>query len=127
MDLTLVLARFWGFVLVITAVALLLNKNLLKEILRDKDKEEFLLLSGFIALLVGSIHVAAYNYIELSARGLITLFGWMTLIKGGVRLVAPDFSRNSIKVVGTNKLAYYSLLTLFLLIGAYFLYLGFLI
>ncbi len=126
MDLTEVLARFWGIVLVTAGSGLLINKKLLPEILRDKEQKEFMLLTGFIALLIGAIHVASYNYFELSIRGLITLFGWAALIKGAVRLAVPEFSKNMVGKVGTEKYLYYPLLVLLLGIGLYFLYFGFL-
>ncbi len=125
MELTELLARFWGLVLVVAGSALLVNKQLLSEILSNKDRDGFVLLTGFIALLLGALHIAAYNYFEISVRGLITLFGWFALLKGAIRLSAPDFSKKAIAQVGANNTLYYSLLTILMTLGFYFLYIGF--
>lgn len=125
MDLTLTLARFWGVVLVGSAIAILLNKNFLKEVLKLKDKKEYLLISGLVALLIGGVHVAIYNYWEVSIRGLITLFGWASLLKGIVRLAFPSYSKKAIGYVGKQKALYNFLLVLLGGIGIYFLYVGF--
>lgn len=125
MDLTEILLRFWGTLLLISLMALVLNKELLPKLLQMVEKDEYLFLSGFIALLIGAFHVAIYNYWELSSRGLITLFGYLALIKGAVRLSAPDFSHKMISNVVKNSLVYYSLLLLLGGIGLYFTYIGY--
>jgi uncharacterized membrane protein HdeD (DUF308 family) len=93
MDITVVLARFWGTLLVTAGVALLINKKLLPDIVKERDDKEYLLLSGFISLLIGAFQVSFYNYLEISVRGLITFFGWVALIKGFIRLGAPQFPK----------------------------------
>src|SRR3989344_7139161 len=97
MDLTIILARFWGIVLVAACGAYVANRKLLQEELKAVEKQEILLLSGFIALLVGAVHVAIYNRWEFTIRGLITLLGWITLLKGVVRLSAPKYTKLMIK------------------------------
>lgn len=125
MELTLILARFWGLVLIISGGALFLNKKLLSDLLRRKDKEEYMLLSGFLALLIGSIHVSVYNFFEVSMRGLITLFGWSALIKGAMRLAYPDISRKAIDTVVKNNALYSALFGVLIFAGLYLLYSGF--
>jgi uncharacterized membrane protein HdeD (DUF308 family) len=125
MDITVVLARFWGTLLVTAGVALLINKKLLPDIVKERDDKEYLLLSGFISLLIGAFQVSFYNHLEISVRGLITFFGWVALIKGFIRLGAPQISKEAIGKVGTNKSIYYPLLGSLLVIGVYLLYYGF--
>jgi len=125
MELTLILARFWGILLIVSSLLFLLNKKLLPEILKHKENEEYLFLSGFIALLLGAIQIAAYNYWEISSRGLLTLFGWLSLLKGVVRLGLPNYSKKAIDQVGTKKEIYLLLHLIFVILGLYFLWVGF--
>lgn len=125
MDLTTILARFWGIVLVAACGAYVANRKLLQEELKSVEKQEILLLSGFIALLVGALHVAVYSKWEFTIRGLITLLGWITLLKGVVRLAAPQYVRQMIKHV-RGKAAYLQVgLLVFLFLGSLLLYVGF--
>ena len=125
MDLTIILARFWGIVLVTACGAYVVNRKLLQDELKAVDKQEVLLISGFIALLVGAVHVAIYNNWEFTIRGIITLLGWITLLKGVLRLVAPQYVRQMIKRV-RGKAAYLQAgLLVFLFLGSLLLYVGF--
>jgi hypothetical protein len=89
MEIDLVLARFWGIVLALSCGAALVNARANRALLDAKETEGFTLAVGWLALIAGAAHVAIYNQWELSYRGLITFLGWITLVRAGLRLVAP--------------------------------------
>lgn len=124
MDTSLLLARFWGILLIVAGIGLL-NKKTLKAALKAKDNESFIFLTGFMALMFGALHVAAFNVWEMSYRGLITLLGWSTLVKGVIRFISPDFTQLSIRKFEKNAALFPAIFIVFLVIGVYLLYIGF--
>ena len=86
------LARLIGPVFLAIGVGMLLNAPLYRVM-----GEQFLhsipliYLSGLLALPVGIAIVLAHNVWEASWRVLITVFGWLAVIGGAVRIVVPQF------------------------------------
>jgi len=119
MDLGFVLARFWGILLVVACSAFLINRKLYNDALNAAQKEEFLLFSGFLALLLGAMHVSVYTVWDADYRGIITLLGWTTLIKGVVRLMFPTLTKRWIESVKGRPTRIIPLLIVFLILGFY--------
>ena len=86
------LAKLIGPVFLAIGIGMLLNAPLYRVM-----GEQFLhsipliYLSGLLALPVGIAIVLAHNVWEASWRVLITVFGWLAVIGGAVRIIAPQF------------------------------------
>lgn len=91
------LARFWGGMGLVFALIFLLKRDFLKNLLGEFDHLGALSASlGFISIMVGIASLAAYSKWSFDYRGLITFFGWATLIKGVRILVIPNALKNLI-------------------------------
>jgi hypothetical protein len=84
------LAKFWGLYLVLVSLALLFNKENLKMILHYYRDEEVPFLSGFLLVLFGLLFVLTHSEWSFDWVGLVTLLGWLTLIKGVIRIFWPE-------------------------------------
>jgi len=126
MELSIFLAKAWGLYFLIITASLLLNKGSLPRLFKLVKDENFLFLSGFISLLIGILSVVAHNIWSPSWVGLVTLFGWLALIKGVVRFTTrPDFTLKMIDKFEKNTAFIYTSFIVMFIIGAYLTYVGY--
>ena len=99
--------KFMGYFMFLTGSALFLSKETRTAMLENmKNNESFLIAMGYITLLIGLPFVILHNVWELSVLGLVTLMGWMTLIKGIFFLAKPsivkkkELSEKNLKIRG---------------------------
>ena len=57
MDNSILLAKFWGWYLIIFFLILSLNPKRIKQIFNDLKDEKFLIILAFIAIIVGLLNV----------------------------------------------------------------------
>ncbi|MBI3342427.1 hypothetical protein HY024_04875 [Candidatus Curtissbacteria bacterium] len=126
MDPSIVLAKFWGVTLFVTCGGLLLNKKLYFEFVRASKIESIALISGLVAVLSGAFLVSIYNVWSFDYRGLLTLLGWLTLLKGVAVFIVPKSALSLARRVKSNDSLFYSSVGVSFLIGLYMLYIGFL-
>lgn len=125
MELSIFLAKVWGLFMLIMTASLLLNIGSLPRLFKLVKDENFLFLSGFFLLLIGVLSVVAHNIWSADWIGLVTLFGWLALIKGVVRFTRPDFTMKMIDKFEKNTTFIYSAFVVVFIIGAYLTYVGF--
>ena len=99
--------KFMGYFMFLTGSALFLSKETRTAMLENmKNNESFLIAMGYITLLIGLPIVILHNVWELNVLGLVTLLGWVTLIKGIVFLAKPsivkkkELSEKNLKIRG---------------------------
>jgi len=56
-DISILLARFWGMFLLILGLIFLIRKKLLKDIFIMSKDNSFMLITGFMSLIVGLIYL----------------------------------------------------------------------
>lgn len=87
---TLYLAKILSLYLLIVGVAMLFNKNYYQSILTTLVKNEpLLLVTGFIALILGLLMVVFHNIWVWDWPVFVTVIGWLALLKGILRLMFP--------------------------------------
>ncbi len=127
MELSLFLAKVLGLYLVIVCLAVLTHRDEVEKLVKEFSKNDnrlFLFSSGAIILILGLMLVVSHNVWEPSWRGVITLLGWLTVFKGGVRLFAPNaITKSSGKIIKSGW--YQILLVVFLFMGVWLAYIGF--
>ena len=89
MDVSLFLAKFWGWYLIIFFVVLSFNPKRIKQIFEDLKDEKFLIMASFIAIIVGLLNILFHNIWELNWKLIITLIGWIALFKGLSLFIFP--------------------------------------
>ncbi|WP_396602016.1 hypothetical protein [Algibacter sp. R77976] len=89
MDNSIFLAKFWGWYLIIFFCILSFNPKRIKQIFNDLNDEKFLIVSSFMAIIVGLLNILFHNIWEANWKFLITLIGWGSLIIGLSLFVFP--------------------------------------
>jgi uncharacterized membrane protein HdeD (DUF308 family) len=124
MELSIFLAKFLGIYLLICGVFCLFRKKQLENAVKDIFSSAGLLaLAGAMSLMFGLAIVIAHPVYSMNWRGVITLIGYLSIIKGIVRLWFPVHAHRM-----ATKLMHHGFRTIFaitLLLGVYLTYSGF--
>ena len=91
MEHSVFLARLLGLYCIVIAVGVLLNLKTYQKVMEDFIKNTALLyIGGVLALLFGLAVVLFHNIWIASWPVLITIFGWIGVIKGILIIVLPN-------------------------------------
>ena len=125
MNASIVLAKILGLYLIISGIGLLLNRKYYQSAAYNLAKNDGLLLfCSVIALILGLILVVFHNIWVANWPVIITVLAWLTLLKGGVRLLFPQTAGKSARLLNDDRI-YYSMLAICILLGLYLAYHGF--
>ncbi len=119
MDTSIVLAKFWGYYLIIFFFILSLNPKRIKQIFNDLKDEKFLIVTSFMAIIIGLINILFHNIWEPSYKLIITLIGWASLFLGLALFIFPKPTVNWLEV--TNVKFVQVIYTLLFLVGIFLL------
>lgn len=123
MELSLFLARAWGLGIVIICLGILINRKKFLSLLAKLQPSE-LILAGMLVLGIGIAQVSGFEQWEWNWKGLITLLGWASLIKGVLLFFVPGYSDKFVKTAVKENM-YNIFLVIGLVIGLYLLYIGY--
>ena len=90
MDNSIFLAKFWGWYLIIFFFILSYNPKRIKQIFDDLNDEKFLIISSFMAIIVGLLNILFHNIWELNWTLIITFIGWISLFIGLSLFIFPS-------------------------------------
>ncbi len=90
MEIVNFLAQLWGFSLIIICLSCLVKNRHIKNTLALAEDEVSLLLLGLITVILGLASVLTYSVWDHSWRVVITILGWLTLLKGTACLFFPE-------------------------------------
>lgn len=125
METSIFLARVIGLVIVISTAAVLIRY---KESLSFEEESVknplFIYLSGFVILIIGVLLVVSHSVWTLDWRVIITILGWLVLLKGAGRIFFPNAVRRLIESKRRNRWFILGEVVV-LLSGFYLLYYGF--
>lgn len=119
------LAIFWGLITVGTYLPALTSRRFYDALLRAKEIEEFVILSGLISLVTGAASLAVEHRWEWGLVGVLTTMGWVNTIKGVVRFLELGFARTAVRKTNDHALLVYIYMSLASAFGCYLLYRGF--
>lgn len=122
MDITFFLSQFWGWFLVIIGLVYLVRPALLEEVYELSGNRLFIILSGYLASILGLTTVILHNIWTNDWTVLTTLFGWVSLAKGIMLLLSPETTRNVVTTFRGNKSLTQTLLVVVVLLGAILLW-----
>jgi uncharacterized membrane protein len=90
MDNSIFLSKLIGPYIIVIGVGLVFNRKLFRQILEDFPKNHALVyLSGLITFVTGLAIVLTHNIWARDWRTIITVFGWMALVKGIWLIIRP--------------------------------------
>lgn len=127
MDISIFFAKVLGLYLIITTIGMLVNRQRVRTIVDQiVNNAALLLIAGLLSLIFGIILVVVHNVWEADWRVLITIIGWLALIKGTIRVVFPQVSQKVLTRMMAADAGHYIISIIFLLVGIYLAYMGFL-
>jgi hypothetical protein len=86
------IARLIGPVMLVIGLAVFANRQAFRELFEEfLASRALLFLSGLLIMPVGLAIVLTHNIWAADGRVMITLFGWLNVIGGAMRLVAPAY------------------------------------
>ena len=122
MNISIFLAQFWGWLLVISCLPFLLRRKFLDDLFESVQDKRFLLISGYIALVLGLTTVILHNTWTAGWRVIITIFGWLSLLKGIVRIGWPELTQKIVPLFQRKLLLSQALLVIAILLGAWLIW-----
>ena len=125
MELSILIARVIAVVYLSASLGGFLSRDFYHRLWEDMYKNAALTyMMGFLAVMVGSLVVHYHNRWGGDWTVLITIIGWLSLIKGIVIIVLPQYMRRlSESLLGDRFLGIAPYVTL--LMGLVFAYFGF--
>lgn len=119
METSILLAKFWGWYLLIFFLILSFNPKRNKQIFSDLKDEKFLILSSFMAILVGLVNTLFHNIWEPNWTIIITLMGWFAI---GIGLSLFVFPKQTVSVLELINIKLVQMIyTLLFLLGLFLL------
>jgi hypothetical protein len=120
---TVVYAKLFAFLYLSVAVGLLFNRDYYYKAFKSYMADgALMMLGGYFALILGFVITQTHDVWGWNAAGLVTLFGWLGLIKGIMLLAFPksyDWVSNMFK----NKVPSW-MVWFVLILGLVFTYIG---
>jgi len=126
MDLSIFLAKMVGIWMIVAGMALIRNHEGIRGMVKHLTKDYMtLFISGLFALLIGMLMVLTHNIWFFGWPVIITIIGWIALIKGIVLMVFPDTLKDFAEWY-LNKISLRLFGVFYLLLGLFFCWKGFL-
>lgn len=124
MEHSIFLARLLGLYLLIVAGDLILRRRELESAVKDfASSKGLLVFSGSVSLLFGLAIVLAHPVYEWNWRGLITLIGYLVIVRGAHRMAFPKSLKK--RMVALFHRRWRIIFLVLLILGAYLTYWGF--
>jgi len=95
-DVSVFLAQFWGWYMVIFSFILIANPKRTEQLISYLEDEKYLVITSLSAILIGLTTVLLHNIWEANWKLIITIFGWISLIKGIIRFTFPKTALKAI-------------------------------
>lgn len=115
MDTSLFLFKFWGWYCVIFFFILSFNPKRIKQIVDDLQDQKFTILISFLAIIIGLLNILFHNVWEANISLVVTLFGWLALLKG---IMLFTFPRTTTKGITKMNIKFVQVMYIFVfLIG----------
>lgn len=124
MELSIFLAKLLGLYMLIVAADLLLRRKELEKAVKDfASSKGLLVFSGSISLLFGLAIAIAHPVCTWDWRGLITLLGYLLILRGVHRIAFPTTIQK--RVVSLFHRRHSAIFFVLLALGLYLTYEGF--
>jgi hypothetical protein len=123
MEISIFLAKFWGWFLIISCLLFFLRKKLLEEMIELVKNRSLMIVFGYFGFVLGLISVLLHNFWTTDWRVVITIFGWATLIKGVVSIAFSELSQKWVEKIANKNLLMRIWLVIGIILGAWLLWL----
>ncbi|MBT8384323.1 MAG: hypothetical protein KJO83_01290 [Bacteroidia bacterium] len=101
-DISIFLAKFWGWYLIIFFLILSLNPKRIVQIFEDLKDQKFVIITSFIAIMIGLINILLHNEWEDNWTLIITFMGWISLFIGLSLFIFPEKTINWMNIINVK-------------------------
>jgi len=124
MELVNYLAQVWGISIAATCLAMLIKEKHLKRLFASLEAEDNLFSWGLASMVIGLAMILNYNIWSKDWKVVITIIGWISLLKGLSLLFVPELSKKWVKAMENKQWLPY-LLVIGVIFGLVITYFGF--
>ena len=118
------LAEVWGISIVVISLALLIKPKYLKRLFVEMENEATMFFLGIVSFVIGLAMILAYNVWAKNWQVIITILGWLSLLKGLTVLFLPECTIKWAKKMENASFLPYALVAM-VIIGLAITYFGF--
>jgi hypothetical protein len=93
MDISIFLAKFWGWYMITFFVLIMLYPKRIKQLFDFSSDDRFAIIISFMAIIIGLLNIIAHDLWVSDWRIIITLLGWLAFIKGITIFAFPDINK----------------------------------
>jgi hypothetical protein len=123
METSIILAKFWGWYLLIFFFILSYNPTRIKQIFDDLKDRKFSVIVAFMAIIIGLLNVIFHNIWNSNWTIIITLIGWIALGIGLLLFILPNQTAKWIEYINVKLIQV--IYVLLFLVGFYLLNAGY--
>ncbi|GGK52142.1 MULTISPECIES: hypothetical protein [Flavobacteriaceae] len=122
-HISLFLAKFWGWYLIIFFFILSFNPKRIVQIIKDLEDQKFTILISFLSIIIGLLNILFHNLWKGDYRLIITIIGWFALLNGLALFIFP---KNTISWINYMNIKFVQILYILLFfIGVFLLSMGY--
>ncbi len=126
METSLILAKIIGPLFLIVGVGIFINLEHYRRLVVDFGASPLsIYMAGTTAVLLGLLIVAYHNVWEWRWPVIITILGWLTLLKGAVRIIFPKLVAERSERYGRNTNIMMTTAIVVLVLGGVLTYFGY--
>lgn len=92
MDISIFLAKFWGWYFLLFFVLFMVYPKRIKQMFLFAKEDQFMIILSILGIIIGLLHILAHNLWVKDWRVIITLFGWFSLMKGISQFAFPGIA-----------------------------------
>jgi len=122
METSIFFLKFYGYFFFLFASALLISKKGMKVMIAASKDETQIMFTGMLSLIIGLPVIILHNIWSFDVLGFVTFIGWMSVLKGVVRIAFPSFVVNKMESYNSESKVW---LIVAVLIGAGLMYCGY--
>jgi hypothetical protein len=126
METSVFFAKLFGPIYIIVVIGILLNlksyRNMMEEFVKNPSS---LYLGGIIALFFGFLIVLLHNVWMAGWPVIITILGWLAIIKGACLIICPNMMARMSKVYKDKTALMVITLVVFLALGGFLTAMGY--
>lgn len=98
METTLFISRIYGLTILVVGLGMVLNSAYYKKAIKDMLEDTGLYyLAGIMALVIGIVLVTLHNYWTGILEIVVTILGWIGLLKGLMLILLPEQMKKTAK------------------------------
>ena len=122
METSIFFLKFYGYFFFLFAGALLISKKGMKVMIAASKDETHIMFAGMLSLIIGLPVIILHNIWTFDVLGFVTFIGWISVVKGVVRIAFPSFVVKQMESYNSESKVW---LIIAVLIGAGLMYCGY--